>query len=141
MKLSDIIVIKKSIDKLPHAIASWALTVTTILCVFGFYIGIKVIARDFKRDKEYDRAVTRKLLANDSIQTQVLNDILIITNLQDLKLKAISEHINKIEKGNGILLKEIRQLDTMRQLLTPFQLYISAPVPEKKNSLTQQLNK
>ncbi len=144
MKLSDIITIKKGVDKLPPHVASWVLTITTIISLVSFYFGAKFLIGNFIDDKRSSQIIDERLIKNDSSMNIKLGQILIsldtsnainrrMHSLQDMKMNAIISHINRLENKNGALLRDIKQIDSMSRLF-PFQFYMGIP-PEKKNSL------
>ena len=124
MKISNIFSIKSLVDKIPPQAVSWVLTFAILLSIAGFYFTIRLISDDIRASRKNDQAVQKKLLYNDSIQYVVLKDLLTGQGFQDLKLKTISDHINKIEQNDGVLLKEIRQIDEIRQIISPFQFFM-----------------
>lgn len=140
MKLSDILSIHKAISRLPHAVASWALTVTTIISVAAIYISIKTIATDLRVDREKNTALLHQLIKADSAQRVALKVIINGQVLQDMKIQTIGEHVSKLEKNDGVLLREVKRIDEVREILLPFRddLYLKSSIedPDEKKKLT-----
>ncbi len=146
MKLSDILTIHKAIAKLPHNVASWALTVTTIISVAAIYTSIKMIRDDFRADRKSNTAIMQRLVKADSVQNLALKVIINGQMLQDLKIQTIGEYVSKIEKNGGVLLREVKRIDEVKEMLIPFRddLFLKSSIEdpdEKKNLLTQQNSK
>lgn len=143
MKLSDILSIHKAISSLPQAVASWALTITTIISVAAIYLSIKTVANDLRADREKNTALLHQLIKADSAQRVALKVIINGQVLQDMKIQTIGEHVSKLEKNDGVLLREVKRIDEVREILLPFRddLYLKSSIEdpdEKKNLLTQQ---